>query len=45
LPSLKQSYNIIVVAKDNVTDASFDKLTLEFNKLLKKANLFYEEDT
>ena len=45
LPKLKQNYNIIVVAKENVSEASFDKLTLEFNKLLKKANLFYEEDT
>lgn len=45
LPKLKQNYNIIVVAKDNVSEAGFDKLASEFNKLLKKANLFYEEDT
>ena len=44
LPNLKQNYNIIVVARDNVTGASFDKLTFEFNKLLSKANLFHEEN-
>ena len=45
LPRLKQNYNIIVVAKENVTDASFDKLVLEFNKLISKANLFHEENS
>ena len=45
LPKLKQSFNIIIVAKDNVIDAGFDKLSFEFNKLIKKANLFYEENT
>ena len=45
LPNLKQNYNIIVVAKENVSEASFDKLNLEFNKVLNKANLYYEENT
>ena len=45
LPSLKQNYNIIVVAKDNVSEASFEKLTQETTKLLNKANLFHEENT
>ncbi len=45
LPSLKQNYNIIVVAKESVAEASFEKLTLELTKLLKKANLFYEENS
>ena len=44
LPNLKQNYNIIVVAKENIAGASFEKLSIEMNKLLKKANLFYEED-
>ena len=43
LQNLKQNYNIIVVAKDNITEASFEKLSNEFLKLIKKANLFNEE--
>ena len=45
LPSLKQNFNIIVVAKESVAEASFEKLSLELIKLLKKANLFYEENS
>ena len=45
LPSLKQNYNIIVVAKDNVSEAGFEKLTQEIVKLLKKASLFHEENS
>ena len=44
LPNLKQSYNIIVVAKENIVDANFEQLGFEMNKLLKKANLFNEEN-
>ena len=44
LQSLKQNFNIIVVAKESVSEASFEKLTLELTKLFKKANLFYEEN-
>lgn len=43
VPSLKQNYNIIVVARDNITSASFENLTNEFLKLIKKANLINEE--
>lgn len=43
VPSLKQSYNIIVVARENITEASFEKLTNEFSRLIKRANLINEE--
>ena len=43
VPTLKQNYNIIVVARESITSASFDILTKEFSKLLKKANLINEE--
>lgn len=44
LPNLKQNYNIIIVARENITSASFDELSLEFNKLIKKANLIKNEE-
>ena len=44
VPSLKQNYNLIVVARDNITSASFENLTNEFLKLIKKANLINEEN-
>ena len=44
IPVMKQSFNIIVVARENVTTASFEKLTIEFNKLLKKANLIKDDE-
>ncbi len=44
VPALKQNYNIIVVARDNITSASFETLSNELSKLLKKAKLFNEED-
>lgn len=43
VPNLKQNNNIIVVARDNITEASFEKLSNEFLKLIKKANLINEE--
>ena len=43
VPNLKQSYNFIVVARDNISEASFEKLSYEFLKLIKKANLINEE--
>ena len=44
VPNLKQNNNIIVVvARDNITSASFETLTNEFSKLIKKANLINEE--
>lgn len=45
LPVLEQHYNIIVVAKDNITDASFEKLSSEFNKLICKAKLVKNEES
>lgn len=44
LPNLKQNYNIIVVARENITSANFDELSLELNKLIKKANLIKNEE-
>ena len=44
LPNLKQNYNIIVVAKDNITKAEFSELTSEFKKLTKKADLVKDEE-
>ena len=45
VPNLKQNYNIIVVARENVINASFEKLTNEFIKLIKKANLIKDEES
>ena len=44
IPTLKQNFNIIVVARENITSASFEKLSIEFMKLLKKANLIKDEE-
>ncbi len=44
IPNLKQNYNIIVVAKECVTKASFDELSHEYNKLIKKADLIKHEE-
>lgn len=44
VPNLKQNYNIIVVARENITSTSFETLTNEFLKLIKKANLTNEEN-
>ena len=43
LPNLKQNYNIIVVAKDGITDFDFSYLESEFVGLLKKAELIKDE--
>ena len=43
VPALKQNNNIIVVARENITEASFEKLSNEFSRLIKKANLINEE--
>ena len=44
LPNLKQNYNIIVVTKEGILDASFTDIELDFVKLTKRANiLVYEE--
>lgn len=44
LPNLKQNYNIIVVAKDCIYDATFQNLEVEFVNLLKKADLFISDE-
>ncbi len=44
VPNLKQNHNIIVVAKDNITEASFETLSNELIKLIKKAGLSNEEN-
>lgn len=44
LPNLKQNYNIIVVAKESICDATFENLEVEFVNLLKKANLFISDE-
>ena len=43
VPNLKQNNNILVVARENICSASFEKLSNEFSKLIKKANLINEE--
>ena len=43
VPNLKQNNNIIIVARDNINESSFEKLSNEFFKLIKKANLINEE--
>ena len=44
LPYLKQNYNIIVVAKECISDFSFEALEKQFVNLLKQAELFNEKD-
>lgn len=44
LPFIKQNYNIIVVAKDTITSATFQDLSSEIEKLIKKAKLFKDEE-
>ena len=43
LPNLKQNYNIIVVAKEGITDFDFAYLESEFVGLVKKAELIKDE--
>lgn len=44
IPKLNHNYNIIVVAKDNITSASFNELKTEFEKLINKAKLLKNEE-
>ncbi len=44
LPNLKQNYNIIVVAKEGITEFGFSFLENEFVSLIKKAELNKNED-
>ena len=43
IPNLKQNYNIIVVAKENIENFSFDNIKNDFHKLIVKADLLNEE--
>lgn len=40
LPYLKQNYNIIIVAHENILSCSFAELEQELKSLLEKGNLF-----
>lgn len=44
IPNLKQNHNLIVIAKENSVDASFEKLKNEFRKLILKADLYNEKN-
>ena len=39
LPNLKQSYNIIVVARENILNFSFEELNHQYANLIKKADI------
>ena len=39
LPNLKQNYNIIVVARENILNFSFDELNNQYSNLIKKADI------
>ena len=43
LPKVKQNYNIILVAKDNISNFSFAELEKQFINLLRQAELFNEK--
>ena len=43
LPNLKQNYNIIVVARDQIEQYSFEYIQNEIINLLTKANLYKDE--
>ncbi len=43
LPNLKQNYNIIIVAKDNILSVTFADLQAELITLLEKLGLFENE--
>ena len=44
LTSLKQKYNLIIVARPNIVEAQFTQIESELNYLVKKANLINEKD-
>lgn len=43
IPNLKQNHNLIVVAKENSANASFENLKNEFRNLILKADLYSEK--
>ena len=44
LPKLKQNYNIIIVARDNVSDFSFEELSNQFMSLALKADIIIQDE-
>ena len=44
LPNFKQNYNIILVARDNISNFSFESLSKQFLDLAKKAELLLEDE-
>ena len=44
LPNLKQNYNIIVVAKESITNFSFQELDKQFVELIKKAEILISDE-
>ncbi len=44
LPNLKQNYNIIIVARDQIEQYDFEYLQTEIVSLLTKANLYYDDE-
>lgn len=44
LPSLKQNYNIIIVARENILNFSFEELSKEYNTLIKKADIVLNDE-
>lgn len=44
LPNLKQNYNIILVARENILNFSFDELQKEYNTLIKKADILLNNE-
>ena len=44
LPNLKQNYNIIVVARENILNFSFDELTNQYSNLIKKADILVNDE-
>lgn len=44
LPNLKQNYNIIIVAKEPIVNTEFKILENQIVNLIKKANLFLDDE-
>lgn len=44
LPNLKQNYTIIIVAKDNVSEFSFEELSNQFLNLATKADIVIKDE-
>lgn len=44
LPNLKQNYNIIVVARDNIAEFSFEELSNQFLSLANKADIMIKDE-